>query len=173
MFIDFSSIKRLKYEYKLRTEEKFMSNEEFQELVLQKLSNLEARQNEMFKDISDLKTDQEKMQHIQETMLQKLSDLETRQDEMQHVQEAMLQKLSDLETRQDEMQHVQEVMLQKLSNLETRQNEIYQVVRAVEHSNIIGKAELDDHNIRISRNEGTLKKIAKVIEDELNKAANL
>ena len=129
-----------------------MSNEEFQELVLQKLSNLEARQNEMFKDISDLKTDQEKMQHIQETMLQ---------------------KLSDLETRQDEMQHVQEVMLQKLSNLETRQNEIYQVVRAVEHSNIIGKAELDDHNIRISRNEGTLKKIAKVIEDELNKAANL
>ncbi|TYQ15988.1 UNVERIFIED_CONTAM: hypothetical protein Cloal_2486 [Acetivibrio alkalicellulosi] len=61
----------------------------------------------------------------------------------------------------------------RLGNIETRQDEIYQVVRAIEHSNNVGKAELDDHNIRLAKNEGTLKKIAKVIDEELNKASNL
>ncbi|MDA8211606.1 MAG: hypothetical protein M0021_06990 [Clostridia bacterium] len=67
----------------------------------------------------------------------------------------------------------QKLVLEKLSAMETRQNEIYQVVRAIEHSNNVGKAELDDHNIRIAKNEVTLKKVARVIDEELNKASNL
>ncbi len=50
----------------------------------------------------------------------------------------------------------QKLVVEKLSAMETRQNEIYQVVRAIEHSNNVGKAELDDHNIRIAKNEVTL-----------------
>jgi len=63
----------------------------------------------------------------------------------------------------------------RLSNVEVRQDEMYQVLRAIEHSNQVGKSELDSQNIRLSKVEGKLKKVAKAyIEDvEIEKASNL
>jgi chromosome segregation ATPase len=63
----------------------------------------------------------------------------------------------------------------RVSNIEVRQDDIYQVVRAIEHSNIVGKSELDSHNIRIAKVEGKIKKAAKVFSQnaEVDKASNL
>ena len=48
-------------------------------------------------------------------------------------------------------------------------------LRAIEHSNIVGKSELDSHNIRIAKVEGKIKKVAKVYNEEIqvDKASNL
>jgi hypothetical protein len=67
----------------------------------------------------------------------------------------------------------QKLVIKKLSSMEKRQDEIYQVVRAIEHSNNAGRAELDEHNFRLAKNEGTLKKIGKVIDEEMNKVSSL
>jgi hypothetical protein len=67
----------------------------------------------------------------------------------------------------------QKLVIKKLSSMEKRQDEIYQVVRAIEHSNNAGKAKLDEHNFRLAKNEGTLKKIGKVIDEEMNKVSSL
>ena len=77
-------------------------------------------------------------------------------------------RLTNVEAGQDEIKV-------KLTNVETRQDEIYQVVRAIEHSNQVGKSELDSHNIRLAKVEGKLKKVAKAYndEEEIDKAANL
>ncbi len=48
----------------------------------------------------------------------------------------------------------------RMTNMEMRQTEIYQVARAIEHSNNTGKAELDEHQVKLSKHEGTFKKIA-------------
>lgn len=63
----------------------------------------------------------------------------------------------------------------QLETIETRQDEIYQVVTAIEHSNQVGRSELDSQNIRLAKVEGKFKKAGKVfIEDvEINKASNL
>ena len=64
---------------------------------------------------------------------------------------------------------------QKVGNVETKQDEIYQVVRAIEHSNKVGKAELDSQNIRIAKVEGKLKKAAKALNQDVSveNASNL
>jgi chromosome segregation ATPase len=63
----------------------------------------------------------------------------------------------------------------RLTNIETRQDEIYQVGRAIEHSNLVGKSELDSQNIRLAKVEGKLKRVAKVYNEEIevDKASNL
>lgn len=67
------------------------------------------------------------------------------------------------------------LVLEKLQNIELRQNEIYDVVRAIEHSNNANKAELDNHNLKIAKIEGKLKKSAKaLIEDvEVNEESSI
>ena len=59
--------------------------------------------------------------------------------------------------------------------MDIRQDEIYQVVRAIEHSNQAGKAELDSHNIRLAKVEGKIKKVAKACSEEVevDMASNL
>ena len=77
-------------------------------------------------------------------------------------------RLTNVETGKDEIKT-------KLSNMETRQDEIYHVVRAIEHSNQVGKSELDSQNIRLAKVEGKLKKVAKAYNEdiEVDKAVNL
>ena len=60
-------------------------------------------------------------------------------------------------------------------NMEIRQDEIFQVVKALEHSNQVRKAELDSQNIRLSKVEGKQKRVAKAYNDdiEVDKVSNL
>ena len=91
----------------------------------------------------------------------RLTNVETGQDEIKT-------RLTNVETGQGEIKT-------RLSSMETRQDEIFQVVRAIEHSNQVGKSELDSHNIRIAKVEGKLKKVAKAYneEAEIDKVSNL
>ncbi|HEX9060475.1 MAG TPA: hypothetical protein VF941_09870 [Clostridia bacterium] len=63
----------------------------------------------------------------------------------------------------------------RVSNIEVRQDEIYQIVRAIEHSNQVGRSELDVHNLRLAKVEGKLKRIAKAYNEEIDvdNASNL
>ncbi len=63
----------------------------------------------------------------------------------------------------------------RVSNMEVRQDEIYHVVRAIEHSNQVGKSELDSQNIRLAKVEGKLKRVAKAYNEEVDvgSASNL
>ena len=54
----------------------------------------------------------------------------------------------------------------RLDAIETRQNEIYQIVTAIDHSNQVGKAELDRHEFKIAKVEGKLKKVGKILDDD-------
>ena len=66
--------------------------------------------------------------------------------------------------RQDEMY---EVLSAKQDELSTRQDEMYQVLRSIEHSNNAGKAELDSQNVRVSKIEGKMKKVAKAWQEDV------
>jgi hypothetical protein len=124
-----------------------MTNEEFQKIVLQELKEMKSK-------IGNLETGQDEVG-------KRLSKMETGQDEIG-------KRLLKMETGQDEIKT-------NLSDMKTRQDEIYQVVSAIEHSNQVGKSELDSHNIRIAKVEGKLKKVAKAFneEEELDEASNL
>ena len=68
--------------------------------------------------------------------------------------------VNDLLVRDDgmdkETKGMLDLILNKLNAMETRQDEIYQVVKAIEHTNQVHKAEIDSLNIRVSHAEGTL-----------------
>lgn len=61
----------------------------------------------------------------------------------------------------------------KIFNMDVRQDEIYQLVRAIEHSNQVGKSESDSQNIRLAKVEGKLKKVSKILIEDIDKASNL
>jgi len=68
----------------------------------------------------------------------------------------------------------QRLILEKLSSMEARQNEIYELVKAIDHSNQVGRAELDKQDFRISKVEGKLKATAKIFdEDAMEAVSNL
>jgi hypothetical protein len=57
-----------------------------------------------------------------------------------------------------------------MDSMSKRQDEIYHIVKAIEHSNSVGRSELDGQNIKLSKVEGKLKKAAKIIieDDEIS-----
>jgi len=83
-------------------------------------------------------------------------------------QKLVLGKLSALESGQNDLKL-------DFKNMQTRQDEIYQVVRAIEHSNQVGKSELDSQNIRLAKVEGKIKKVAKAFNEDVDvdKVSNL
>ena len=83
-------------------------------------------------------------------------------------QKAILEELKTLRV------DVNEIKIEQKS-MSTRQDEIYQVVRAIEHSNMVGKSELDSHNIRLAKVEGKFKRVAKAYNEEIevDKVSNL
>ena len=87
-------------------------------------------------------------------------------------QQLVLEKLTGLQNKID---HVEKEMKQDLMNVKTRQDETYHVVTAIEHSNQVGKSELDSQNIRLAKVEGKFKRVARAFDDEIevDKASNL
>jgi len=49
-------------------------------------------------------------------------------------------------------------MQDRFKKFEIRQDEIYEIVRAIEHSNQVDRAEFGNQNIRIAKLEGKLKR---------------
>lgn len=100
-------------------------------------------------------------EEFQKAVLSKLEDND-------RVQKVLLEKFDTLENGQNELK-------EEIKNIKTRQDEIYQVVRAIEHSNQIGRSELDSQNIRIAKLEGKFQKVAKAYNEEveIDKASNI
>lgn len=75
----------------------------------------------------------------------------------------------------EELSLIKNEFREGFNQLKTRQDEIYDVVRAIEHSNQVGRSELDNQNIRISKLEGKFKRVAKAYNEEVDvdKASNL
>ena len=90
-------------------------------------------------------------------------------------QKTVLQELKTINNRIDGIESNVGELKEGQKRVETRQDEIYQVVRAIEHSNQVGKSELDSQNIRLAKVEGKLKRVAKAYNEEIevDKASNL
>ena len=111
-------------------------------------------------------------EEFQKIVLHELKTLRTDINEIKVEQKSMSTRQDEMSTRQDEMSTRQDEIYQSMS---ARQDEIYQVVRAIEHSNQVGRSELDNQNIRLAKVEGKLKKVAKAYNEdvEVDKASNL
>ena len=66
----------------------------------------------------------------------------------------------DKETRQ-----MFDMLLQKLDNMDKKQDEIYSVVKAIEHSNNVRKAEIDNLTHEVAHEEGTINGVGELIQD--------
>ncbi|MFZ7103941.1 MAG: hypothetical protein ACOWWO_14985 [Peptococcaceae bacterium] len=122
-----------------------MTDEKFQEIVLQELQGIRHIVNKVETRLDGVETG--------------LDGVETRLDRLETRLDGVETGLDRLETRLDGVET-------RLNNLEGRQKEIYQVVRAIEYSNQTGKAEMGNQNIRLARVEGKLKKAAKAFTEE-------
>ncbi len=72
-------------------------------------------------------------------------------------------RLDAIDQRLDAMDQRLDAMDQRIFSLERRQDEIFEVVKAIEHSNQVFKAEMDSVNLRISHVEGTLNAVGETI----------
>lgn len=70
--------------------------------------------------------------------------------------ELVLKKLDSIEIRLDSVENGQ-------VSMKTRQDEIYEIVNAIEHSNNVHKAEIDNINVRTAYVEGTVNGIGEFI----------
>ena len=98
--------------------------------------------------------------------------------EIKEIKIAVKEMKSDITGMKSEIctiKNSQKDMYNRLTNIEIGQNEIYQVVSAIEHSNQVGRSELDSQNFRIAKVEGKLKRVAKVCNEEIDvdKVSNL
>jgi chromosome segregation ATPase len=124
-----------------------MTNEEFQEVMIEKFAENDKFQKVVINELKGIK-----------------GEIKGIKGEIEGIK-------GEIEEIKGEIGEIKTSVL----NIEIRQDDIYQVVRAIEHSNIVGKSELDSHNIRIAKVEGKLKKAAKVFnqDTEVDKASNL
>ena len=146
-----------------------MNNEEFQETMLQALQGF---QNVVLQELTEFR--QELTEFRQE--------LTGFRQELTGFEKTMLQELKTLRTDVNELKadvnelkaDVNEIKIEQKS-MSSRQDEMYQVVRAIEHSNLVGKSELDSQNIRLAKVEGKIKRVGKAYNEEfeVDKASNL
>ena len=123
-----------------------MTNEEFQKLVLEQLSGLRS-------DITEIKQRQLNTEAWQKNM-------DVWKENTEAWQKNMEARLSSVEVQ--------------LTNVEVRQDEVYQIVKAIEHSNQVRKAELDNHEYKIAKLEGKFKAAGKIFDaDEVDAVSNL
>lgn len=76
--------------------------------------------------------------------------------EIKQMFEIILNKLDNIEKNQDGMRKRQELM-------EIRQDEIFELVKAIEHSNKVKTAEIDNLNLKVARIEGIITGIGELI----------
>ncbi len=79
--------------------------------------------------------------------------------------ELILSKLDNIEKRQESMEKRQESIEKRQESMEKRQDEIFDVVKAIEHSNNIKTAEIDNLKYKVAHVEGTINGIGNFIEN--------
>ncbi|NLP47274.1 MAG: M domain protein, partial [Epulopiscium sp.] len=86
-------------------------------------------------------------------------------------QASMLNRLDNMEQQQvsmlnrlDSMEQQQVSMLKRQESMEKRQDEIFSIVKAIEHSNLVRKAEIDNLTHKVAKIEGVITGIGKVIQ---------
>ena len=112
---------------------------------------------------------------FQKAVLQGLESINHRMGGLEEGQKRLETRMEGVETRMESVETRQEGIEARLEGIETRQDEIFQVVKAIEHSNQVGRSELDNHKVRISKLEGKFKKVAKAFNEEagIDKASSL
>ncbi|MGL5087059.1 MAG: hypothetical protein ACRC68_15320 [Clostridium sp.] len=107
------------------------------EILIDKLDNIEKNQNNLEKNQNNLEKNQNNLEKNQKS----------------------------LEKNQMIMEENQNVMKESQNNMEIRQNEIFSVVKAIEHSNAIHKAEIDNITYKVAHTEGIINKIGNIINE--------
>jgi hypothetical protein len=150
-----------------------MTNEDFQNKVLQQFAQNNESQESVLTRLENIEESQKYMgvrfaqnNESQKSVLKRLENIEESQKYM------VVQSAQNNES--------QKSVLKRLENIEesqkymgVRQDEIFQVVKAVEHLSKVGKAEIDHHNFRIAKVEGTIKKVGRIMQEELEVVSNL
>lgn len=131
-----------------------MTNEEFQKVILSKF---------------------EENEKIQTVVLNKLSLIEEDVSSMKKDINSMKVDIYSMKEDISSLEEDSSSMKEDIESVKLRQDEIYHIVRAIEHSNQVGRSELDSQNVRLAKVEGKLKKVSKVLDEdnEIEKASNL
>jgi chromosome segregation ATPase len=129
-----------------------LNNEEFQELVLRELTGIKDKVAGIEDKVAGIDNKVAGIETVQKGIGTRLDSVETRMETMGTRLDRMGTKLESIETRMESM--------------EVRQDEIYRVVKAIEHSNQVGRSEIDSQNIRLAGVEGKLKKVAGVLNED-------
>lgn len=77
--------------------------------------------------------------------------------------DVMQNDISSLKGNQIEMQKDVSYLKDEVRSLKDRQAEIFHIVSGIEHSNQVHKAEIDNLNVRVAKNEGTFNRIKEAI----------
>ncbi|OQA08405.1 MAG: hypothetical protein BWY65_01497 [Firmicutes bacterium ADurb.Bin373] len=121
-----------------------MKNEEFQELVLRELTDIKDKVGGIEGRVAGIEG---RVAGIEG----RVAGIEGRVAGIETIQKDIQNNLNRLETR--------------MERVEVRQDEIYQVVKAIEHSNQVGRSETDSQSLRLAGVEGKLKKVAGVLSE--------
>lgn len=84
--------------------------------------------------------------------------------ELKQILEFIIQKLDNIEKRQESMEIRLESMEIRQESMEKKQDEIYSVVKTIEHSNNVRKAEIDNLTYKVAHIEGTINGIGELIQ---------
>ncbi len=98
-----------------------------------------------------------------ELLINKIDNLSEKQDSMNERLNSVDARLDSMEGRLNSMEGRLNSMEGRLNSMEIRQNEIFSVVKAIEHSNVTHKAEIDNITHRLAHTEGVINKIGNVI----------
>lgn len=101
--------------------------------------------------------------NIFEMLIKKLDSIEEIQKSMIESQKSMVEIQKSMVEIQKSMIENQNGMEERQKNMEIRQDEIFSVVKAIEHSNTIQKAEIDNIIYKVAHTEGTINKIGNFI----------
>ncbi|KOA20597.1 hypothetical protein CLHOM_07390 [Clostridium homopropionicum DSM 5847] len=112
------------------------------EIILNKLDTIEKNQDGMQKDMYSMQKNIDSMQKAQNNMQKSIDATESSIDRMQVAQNSIIKR--------------QELM-------EIRQDEIFELVKAIEHSNKVKTAEIDNLNLKVARIEGIITGIDELI----------
>lgn len=91
-----------------------------------------------------------------ELIINKLDKVETRLDKMETRLDKMDGRFDKIDDKFNEFEG-------GFGGMESRQDEIFQIVKAIEHSNQVHKAEIDNMNFLIAHVEGTIQGVGEYI----------
>ena len=111
-------------------------------------------------EVKDMKNEE-----FQELVLRELTDIKDKIGGIEGRVAGIEGRVAGIETIQKDIQNNLNRLETRMERVEVRQDEIYQVVKAIEHSNQVGRSETDSQSLRLAGVEGKLKKVAGVLSE--------